>query len=107
MQNEESMKEQLQKIDNRLSAFEDKVDRSIDKISDTLHEMSLVLSAQSSYKETFDRVFNEIEKSENKILDIDKQMPVLQLMASVVKITALAILALFGTGLGTIVWHFK
>ena len=101
------MKEQLDKIDSRISAFEDKVDRSIDKISDTLHEMSLVLSAQSSYKETFDRVFAELDKNENKINHMMTKMPVLELMASLVKLTALAILALFGSGIGLLVWHFK
>ena len=102
----DDMEHQLTKIDNRLNDFEKKMDEAIDKISETLHEMSLVLASQSAYKETFDRVFNELEKNETKILMIDSKMPVLELMASLVKLTALSILALFGGGIGAIVWHF-
>ena len=101
MATEIEMSRRLDSLEGNHKKFEDLLER----VSESVHEISICLATLTARNESIERMFDAIKDMDKRVDGVEDRLPVLELMCSIVKWTALGILALFGASLGALVFH--
>jgi DNA anti-recombination protein RmuC len=100
---------------DRLEKSDEKLEQAIVKIGESIHDMAIILARLTERNETFDRIWKHIEKIEDghdkdmkevngSINEIEKRLPVVELMGGVIKWGVCGIIAAVASAIGALIF---
>jgi len=100
---------------DRLEKSDEKLEQAIIKIGESIHDMAVILARLTERNETFDRLWKHIEKIEDthdkdlkevneEINEIEKRLPVLEMMSGAIKWGVCGVIAAVASAIGALIF---